>query len=47
MVKDAYRFALPPLIAGALCFLPGWKTLGVVLVFSASSFFISFAIRSA
>jgi phosphatidylserine decarboxylase len=32
MVKDAYRFALPPLIAGALCFLPGWKTLGVVLV---------------
>ena len=32
MVKDAYRFALPPLIAGALCFLLGWKTLGVVLV---------------
>jgi phosphatidylserine decarboxylase len=32
MVKDAYRFALPPLIAGLLCFLPGWKTLGVVLI---------------
>jgi phosphatidylserine decarboxylase len=32
MVRDAYRFALPPLIAGLLCFLPGWKTLGVVLI---------------
>src|SRR5271170_5398469 len=32
MIKDAYRFALPPLIAGLLCFIPGWKVLGVVLI---------------
>jgi phosphatidylserine decarboxylase len=32
MIKDAYRFALPPLIAGLLCFVPGWRTLGVVLI---------------
>ncbi|MGA7624018.1 MAG: phosphatidylserine decarboxylase [Candidatus Acidiferrales bacterium] len=32
MIKDAYRFALPPLIAGALCFIPGWKVLGGILV---------------
>ena len=47
MIKDAYRFALPPLIAGALCFIPGWKTLGGILIFSGSSFFIFSAIRSA
>jgi phosphatidylserine decarboxylase len=32
MIKDAYRFALPPLIAGLLCLIPGWKILAVVLV---------------
>jgi phosphatidylserine decarboxylase len=33
MIKDAYRFALPPLIAGPLCFIPGWKWLGGILIF--------------
>ena len=33
MIKDAYRFALPPLIAGLLCFIPGWKIFGAVLIF--------------
>ena len=33
MIKDAYRFALPPLIAGALCFIPGWKWAGAILIF--------------
>ena len=33
MIKDAYRFALPPLIAGALCFIPGWKWAGGILIF--------------
>ncbi len=28
MVKDAYKFALPPLIAGALCLIPGWRLAG-------------------
>jgi phosphatidylserine decarboxylase len=32
MIKDAYRFALPPLVAGALCFIPGWKIFGAVLI---------------
>ena len=33
MIKDAYRFAVPPLIAGLLCFIPGWKFFGAVLIF--------------
>jgi phosphatidylserine decarboxylase len=33
MIKDAYRFALPPLIAGALCFVPGWRWAGGILIF--------------
>ncbi len=33
MIKDAYRFALPPLIVGAICFIPGWKWLGGILIF--------------
>ena len=33
MVKDAYRFALPPLIAGIVCVAIGWKILGAVLIF--------------
>src|ERR1700678_1076184 len=32
MIKDAYRFALPPLVAGALCFILGWKIFGAVLI---------------
>jgi phosphatidylserine decarboxylase len=33
MVKDAYKFALPPLIAGAGCLIPGWRVLGALLIF--------------
>ena len=33
MIKDAYRFALPPLIAGLHCFIPGWRIFGAVLIF--------------
>jgi phosphatidylserine decarboxylase len=33
MVKDAYKFALPPLIAGALCLIPGWKVPAAILIF--------------
>src|ERR1700721_2521944 len=33
MIKDAYRFALPPLLAGLLCFIPGWRIFGAVLIF--------------
>jgi phosphatidylserine decarboxylase len=33
MVKDAYRFAVPPLIMGIVCLLFGWKWAGGVLIF--------------
>jgi phosphatidylserine decarboxylase len=33
MVKDAYRFALPLLILGLLCLIPGWKWPGGILIF--------------
>lgn len=33
MIKDAYRFALPPLIAGVICCIPGWKWFGGILIF--------------
>jgi len=33
MVKDAYKFALPPLIAGVLCLIPGWRVLAAILIF--------------
>ncbi|MFZ3332462.1 MAG: phosphatidylserine decarboxylase [Candidatus Acidiferrales bacterium] len=33
MIKDAYRFALPPLIVGAISFISGWKWLGGILIF--------------
>ena len=33
MVKDAYRFALPPLAAGLLCLIPGWWWAAGVLIF--------------
>ena len=33
MVKDAYRFALPPLVAGIVCVLVGWKWPGGILIF--------------
>ena len=33
MVKDAYKFALPPLIAGVVCLIPGWKVPAAILIF--------------
>ncbi|MGA8766642.1 MAG: phosphatidylserine decarboxylase family protein [Candidatus Acidiferrales bacterium] len=33
MVKEAYKFAIPPLIAGAACLIPGWKWAAGVLIF--------------
>jgi phosphatidylserine decarboxylase len=33
MVKEAYKFAIPPLVAGALCLIPGWKWAAGVLIF--------------
>jgi phosphatidylserine decarboxylase len=33
MLKDAYKFALPPLAAGALCLIPGWRLLAAILIF--------------
>jgi phosphatidylserine decarboxylase len=33
MVKEAYKFAIPPLIAGAACLFPGWKWAAGVLIF--------------
>src|SRR5271170_1337885 len=33
MVKDAYRFAIPPLAMGAVCLLFGWKWPAAVLIF--------------
>ncbi|MGB8543496.1 MAG: phosphatidylserine decarboxylase family protein [Candidatus Acidiferrales bacterium] len=33
MVKDAYKFALPPLIAGVACLIPGWKIFAALLIF--------------
>lgn len=33
MVRDAYRFAVPPLLIGAACFVFGWKWPGGIVVF--------------
>jgi phosphatidylserine decarboxylase len=33
MVKEAYKFAVPPLVAGVLCLIPGWKWAAGILVF--------------
>jgi phosphatidylserine decarboxylase len=33
MVKDAYRFAIPPLVVGAACAAFGWRWPGGVLIF--------------
>lgn len=33
MIKDAYKFAIPPLVAGAACLIPGWKWAAGVLIF--------------
>ena len=33
MVKEAYKFGLPPIVVGLLCLIPGWKWAAGVLVF--------------
>jgi phosphatidylserine decarboxylase len=33
MVKDAYKFAPPPLIAGLACLIPGWRLPAGILIF--------------
>jgi len=33
MVKDAYRFAIPPLAMGAVCLFFGWKWAAAILIF--------------
>ena len=33
MVKEAYKFGLPPIVAGLLCLIPGWKWPAGVLIF--------------
>ena len=32
MVKDAYRFAIPPLAIGAVCMFFGWKWPSAILI---------------
>jgi phosphatidylserine decarboxylase len=32
MVKEAYKFALPPLVLGAACLIPGWKWGAALLI---------------
>jgi len=33
MIKEAYKFAIPPLVVGAACLIPGWKWAAGVLIF--------------
>lgn len=33
MVKEGYKFGLPPIIVGALCLIPGWKWAAGILFF--------------
>ena len=33
MVKEAYKFGVPPIVAGLLCLIPGWKWAGGILIF--------------
>ncbi len=33
MVREAYKFAVPPLVVGALCLIPGWRWVGGILIF--------------
>jgi phosphatidylserine decarboxylase len=33
MIKEAYKFAIPPLVVGAACLIPGWKWPAGILIF--------------
>jgi phosphatidylserine decarboxylase len=42
MVKDAYKFAVPPLVAGAVCLIPGWRWPAAILIFLGCFIFYFF-----
>ena len=42
MIKDAYKFAVPPLVAGVVCLLFGWKIVAAVLIFLGGFIFYFF-----
>src|ERR1700677_2921794 len=33
MVRDPYKFAQPPLIAGPVCLIPGWRVAATIVIF--------------
>jgi phosphatidylserine decarboxylase len=33
MIKEGYKFGLPPVVLGVLCLIPGWKWAAAVLIF--------------
>jgi phosphatidylserine decarboxylase len=33
MVREAYKFGLPPIVLGVLCLIPGWKWAAGILIF--------------
>ena len=47
MVKDAYKFAVPPIIAGVACLFLGWNIPGAIRFSLAALSFIFSAIPSA
>jgi phosphatidylserine decarboxylase len=42
MVKDAYKFAVPPIVAGLLCLLFGWKLPAALLILLGGFIFYFF-----
>ena len=42
MVKDAYKFAVPPILAGVACLFLGWKLPAAVLIFLGGFIFYFF-----
>jgi len=42
MVKDAYKFAIPPIVLGLACLIPGWKWPAGILIFLGCFIFYFF-----
>jgi phosphatidylserine decarboxylase len=42
MVKDAYKFAVPPIVAGVACLFLGWKLLAAILILLGGFIFYFF-----
>ena len=42
MIKDAYKFAVPPIVAGVACLFLGWKIPGAVLILLGGFIFYFF-----